>query len=86
MGSFMHGLWLPRTAINPKVIDPVSYWCEKDVTLGCEEHLSQVRFGPGALGISENIPIGSQPDPPGQFGHGGNFKTPPAQDHPMWTS
>ena len=45
MGSFMHGLWLPRTAINPKVVDPVSYWCDKDVTLGCEEHLSQVRFG-----------------------------------------
>ena len=41
---------------------------------------------PGALGISENVPIESQPDPPGQFGHGRNFKTPPAQDRPMWTS
>ena len=41
---------------------------------------------PGALGISENVTIESQPDPPGQFGHGRNFKTPPAQDHPMWAS
>ena len=45
MGSFMHGLWLQKWVINPKVVDPVSHWCEKDVTLGCEEHLSQVRFG-----------------------------------------
>ena len=45
MGSFMHGLWLPRTVINPKMVDPVSHRCDKDVTLGCEEHLSQVRFG-----------------------------------------
>ena len=41
---------------------------------------------PGALGISENIPIESEPGPPGQFGHATNFKTPPAQAHPMWTS
>ena len=41
---------------------------------------------PGALGISENVNIGSQPGPPGQFGHATNFKTPPAQDHPMRTS
>ena len=41
---------------------------------------------PGALGISENILIGSEPGPPGQVGHATNFKTPPAQAHPMWTS
>ena len=41
---------------------------------------------PGALGISENILIESEPGPPGQFGHGQYFKTPPAQAHPMWTS
>ena len=41
---------------------------------------------PGALGISTNVSIGSQPGPPGQFGHGQYFKTPPAQAHPMWTS
>ena len=41
---------------------------------------------PGALGISENILIESEAGPPGQFGHATNFKTPPAQAHPMWTS
>ena len=41
---------------------------------------------PGALGISENILIGSEPDPPGQVGHGQYFKITHGQANPMWPS